>query len=494
MLLIESSDMYHTLAADEVDSFTKEQMLSGEAATQFVSLTHPPALKQRTMVAAAGPGAGAASGGVHSATASSSVNDAVAPPAPGQALQRSVTLPITRPSPAAVSGSMNALPTPTAATSGIGGGPTWAAISAAQQPVAPPPMPPTRAKPAADQEWPTLGSGERSISPAVRPEDPAAAPAAAGGTVSPVGSIKSPGETMAAQLARTKSAPTSSALPGITRSTSGKKLAAGGAAPRPWAAGKTLVPPPPPLAAASAVTAEAAQAAQTLTLPLPSTRDSKLSAAPAPQSFAKPTAVSATGPAKAPAEHAKVAGPPTAQPAPLLINAAVSPAAAQAGGRQPISPKLQQPQPRTSNAAQPGVSQQAAQVQQAQPKARRPPPGFETPLAAPRRPPPPGFETPCAEPSTNGVGPSNLPLPGVSTNSAAPQQAPPPSVDAPAAELAGSGRMRRQSRFSFARAEAEAAEAAASRAQGAIGSVSPPAALAVPSAASFASAGEALKH
>ncbi len=70
-------------------------------------------------------------------------------------------------------------------------------------------------------------------------------------------------QTMAAQLARTTSAPTGAGMAAMQRSASGRKLAAGaaaasaaagGAARSGWA-GKTLVPPPPPLIASAAASA-----------------------------------------------------------------------------------------------------------------------------------------------------------------------------------------------------------------------------------------------
>ena len=69
-------------AAEADDSFTKEQMLAGEGAAQFTTLTQPPPSRQ-----------GAGSGAAAAATSSGTVST-ISLPAPQPLLQRSATLPI----------------------------------------------------------------------------------------------------------------------------------------------------------------------------------------------------------------------------------------------------------------------------------------------------------------------------------------------------------------------------------------------------------------
>jgi len=491
-------------AAEDADSFTKEQMLSGDAATQFVSLTHPPAVKQRQALAAA-------AGAVHSATASSSISHAIAPPAPGQgALQRSATLPISRAGPPP-GGDAGASAGPGLSSSPADGGATWAKVSALAAAQAAPSAaavaPPTAAaqqlpsRLPADQEWPSLGGpaagGDTPGTPA-RTGDVAVAGGALGG--------KPGGETMAAQLARAKSAPSGPAGAALTRSLSGKKLAATTSpGQRTWAAGKTLVPPPPPpgaSAAAAAAAGKAPDATQQLTLPLPSKREAKVAVATAPVKSAEPAKPADAARVKVAAEAPAAADKLGCTAVKLVQPAAAAAAkpAATAGEAEVPAPAV----PAAASAAAALVSTPAPAVVQLpavdsaplaahsqpqlapRPKPLGPPPGFG-PIA--RKTPPPGFEALLA--SMQRLGSSSLvghpssaaaqpmppggsslgsygplaPMPDLPTSSYAQPQ---PQGGGLPGGLAGcppapeaSASSRRQSRFSFAREAEEAAAAAA---------------------------------
>lgn len=425
-------------------------MLSGDAATQFVSLTHPPVLKQRAAATAAT---------VHSATASSSISHPIAPPAPGQQLQRSVTMPIARPAVGAGDGSGPS------ASSGLGTSPalgtSWAAVSAAQPaaPQAAAPPPPSKPR-TGDQEWPTLGGAPVDLAgaSAARQDTDASAQSAAAATAAASGAKGSStsggrggsggaGETMAAQLARTQSAPSPAGPAGMVKSASGKKLVALSPGQRTWASGKTLVPPPPPLAGAATPAARDAEQASPLTLPkltreVKSTASTNSLAAESDQQRTSADAASAsaaaassrkaadsrpangkavsaaadntakpTSVAAAPAAAAKLQGNLAAAAKPVVTSAAEAKLAAAnaassmapTSSAQPAAPLPPAPAaPATSPLAPaatvlgPGLAAPAAPPVQPQ-RSRKPlgpPPGFGPTTA--RKMPPPGFEVPAS--------------------------------------------------------------------------------------------------
>ena len=328
---------------------------------------------------------GAGSPAAHHATATSSVNQPIAPPAPlAGGLQRAVTMPATAGRPvAAISVGSQAgggAESPTAsAGSSVGVGTSWAAVFAAPSTPAlsPPQRPPGETS--SDQEWPSLGGGSGGSGTALaevpRPAAqtaPVAPPAAQQQTEAALEPRQ--GDTMAAQLARAYSAPVKPAA-GSGRAAAGKKTQAAAAANRGRGA-KTLVPPPPPLS--SAPVAEGGQV-QLLT---GSARDAKATAGMQLKRSLSNKVVAVEQPVAAANLPSHAVGTPSSE----RRAESRSPAHSSADASPSRAALLQAP---TSTRATPSAAGDAAYATSvsaaARPRAAGPPPGFAAG-------PPPGFD------------------------------------------------------------------------------------------------------
>ena len=442
------------LAADDADSFTKEAMLadaSNPAFSKFAAITQLPSK---------GRGTGALP--AHHATATSSVNQPIAPPAPlGGGLQRAVTMPASSGRPvAAISVGSHAgggAESPTAsAGSSAGVGTSWAAVFAAPgtPALSPPQRPP--GEPSSDQEWPSLGGGSggsaTALSEVSRPTaqpTPAAPPAAQ--LAAEATSELRQADTMAAQLARAYSAPVKPAA-GSSRVAASKKAQTAATAGRGRAA-KTLVPPPPPLSSAPA-----AEGGGQVQLSASSVRDAKATAGMQLKRSSSYKAATSEQPAAAVAATPHAAGTSPLDRRPVLRSLAHSSAEASPSRAAPLHAANGSHAPPQAAG---DVGRPASPVATARLRSSGPPPGFGTG-------PPPGFARPLGgaavpaaalaayrvegQPQAPHGGPpggqsAQLPLPLVS----APQHAAGNGLMTAAAAEPRNGSARRESRFSFAR-------------------------------------------